>query len=110
MNCIDAIEGTAKSMLAGFMGLSVEYRMDVTDYIRNVKTVIESAVLFLEKSPEVGDSPDILQEVLYAYAKSLWIADLEKRVAADQSADARPDMEYHSYCYDYIYSRGEYPR
>lgn len=113
MNCIDAIEGTAKSTLTAFMGLSTEYRMDLTEYIRNVKAVIDGAVLFLEQSPEVGDSPDILRDVLSAHAKSLWMADVEKQLTPADPAAAtavRPDLEYQSYCYDYVYDRGEYPR
>lgn len=106
MNCIDAIEGTAKEALTGLVGLSTEYRMDATEYIRNAKPIIEGAVLFLEKNPEVSDSPNILRNVLCAYAKNLWLTHISKQMASDQS----PDLEYESYCYDHIYDRGEYPR
>lgn len=69
MNCIDAVEGTAKTVLTRFVELSAEYRMDVSEYIRNVKTVIEGAALFLKTNPEVSDTPDILRDVLYDHAK-----------------------------------------
>jgi hypothetical protein len=41
MNCIDAVEGVAKAMLATFLDASIEYRMDVSEYIRNVKAVTD---------------------------------------------------------------------
>lgn len=110
MNCIDAIEGTAKSTLEKFMGLSADYRMDATEYIRNVKVVIDGAVLFLKQNPEVDNSPDILQDVLYFHAKTLWMRHLEKQRTSETTADAPPDLEYESYSYDHVYARGEYPR
>ncbi|BBO86405.1 hypothetical protein [Desulfosarcina ovata] len=110
MNCIDAVEGTAKSVLTQFVDLSAEYRMDVSEYIRNAKMVIDGAVLFLKSNPELNHSPDLLRDVLYDHAKAQWLLRLEKAAESDPAAAASPDMEYHAYCYDHVYARGEYPR
>ena len=110
MNCIDAVEGTAKTVLTRFLELSAEYRMDVSEYIRNVKTVIEGAALFLKTNPEVCDAPDILRGVLYDHAKAQWLDRLAKVGEQEQAADAAPDLEYQAYCYDHVYTQGEYPR
>jgi hypothetical protein len=110
MNCIDAVEGTAKSMLSRFLDLAIDYRMDASEYIRNVKTVIDGAAQFIKDNPEVSDSPDILRDVLYAYAKSQWLSRMEKTLEADPATATGPDVEYQEYCYDHLYDRGNYPR
>lgn len=110
MNCIDAVEGTAKSMLDKFMDLAAENRLDASEYIRNVKTVIDATVQFVKNNPEVSEAPDLIQGVLHDYAKSLWLTRLEKSADVDQAADCGPDMDYQAYCYDYVYAHGNYPR
>ena len=110
MKCIDAVEGTAKLMLDKFMDVADEYRQDASEYVRNVKAVIDSAVFFVNANPEISDAPDIIREVLYDYAKSIWIARLQKAIDPEQATDANPDVDYQGYCYDYVYTHGNYPR
>ena len=110
MNCIDAVEGTAKSMLEKFMELAAENRLDASEYIRSVKTVIDATVLFVNNNPEVSETPDLLHRVLHDYARSLWLARLEKSTESDQAAGSGPDIDYQAYCYDYVYAHGNYPR
>ena len=90
MNCIDAIEGMAKALLEKFLDVSMEYRMDVSEYIRNVKTVIDTVILFVKNNPEVSETPELIRDVLYDYAKNLWLDRFKKSVDSDPKADANP--------------------
>ncbi|WP_319404701.1 hypothetical protein [uncultured Desulfosarcina sp.] len=110
MNCIDAVEGMAKALLGKFQDVSTEYRLDDSEYIRNVKAVIDTVILFVKNNPEVSETPELIREVLYDYAKTRWLARLEKTVDFDQEAGAARDLEYQAYCYDYLYAHGNYPR
>jgi hypothetical protein len=109
MNCIDAIEGTAKALLGQFLDVSTEYRLDESEYIRNVKAVIDGVTLFVKDNPEICETPDLIRGVLYDFAKLQWLAWLEKTVDPDQETGAKSDVEYQSYCYDYVYAHGNYP-
>ena len=110
MNCIDAVEGTAKAILAKFLDLATEYRMDASEYIRNVKTVIEGAAHFITENPELSNKPDILRDVLYEHAKTQWLSRMEKNLEADPATSTGPDLEYQAYCYDHLYAQGNYPQ
>jgi hypothetical protein len=110
MNCIDAVEGTAKALLVKFLEVSTEYRLDESEYIRNVKAVIDAVALFVKNNPEVCDAPELIRGVLYDFAKAQWLAWPEKTVDSDQETGTRSDPEYQSYCYDYVYACGNYPR
>ena len=88
MNCIDAVEGMAKALLGKFQDVSTEYRLDDSEYIRNVKAVIDTVILFVKNNPEVSETPELIREVLYDYAKMRWLARLEKTVDFDQEAGA----------------------
>ena len=110
MKCIDAVEGTAKMMLDKFLVVADEYRLDASEYVRNVKSVIDAAVLFVNDNPEISDTPDLVREVLYDYAKSIWITRLEKAIDPENPTDGNPDIDYQAYCYDYVYTHGNYPR
>ena len=110
MNCIDAIEGMAKALLEKFLDVSMEYRMDVSEYIRNVKTVIDTVILFVKNNPEVSETPELIEDVLYDWAKAKWLARLEKTIDTDEETGAMRDLEYQAYCYDYLFAHGNYPR
>lgn len=110
MNCIDAVEGMAKALLGKFLDVSTEYRLDDSEYIRNVKAVIDTVILFVKTNPEVSETPELIREVLYEYAKTRWLSRLEKTVDSDQESGATRDLEYQAYCYDYLFAHGNYPR
>jgi hypothetical protein len=110
MNCIDAIESMAKALLGKFLDVSTENRMDVSEYIRNVKAVIDTVIMFVQNNPEVSETPELLRDVLYEFAKAIWLARLEKTVELDEETGAMRDLEYQAYCYDYLYAHGNYPR
>lgn len=114
MKCLDAIEGNVKSILTGIFKIYVEDRLDDTEYIRNVKAVIEATQDFVEKNPEITDSPQIIGKVLYSFSKELWLENLkettEKKLASDREDIVSEDSGYHEYYFDYIYDHGTYPR
>jgi hypothetical protein len=110
MNCIDAVEGTAKTLLGTFLDVATEYRSDASEYIRNVKAVIDGVVFFIKDNPEVSGTPELMRDELYNYAKMLWLERLEKAVDPDSKTGANPDIEYQAYCYDYVFDHGNYPR
>ena len=110
MNCIDAVEGTAKTMLDKFLEVAADYRLDASEYVRSVKAVIDAAVLFVKNNPEVSEAPDLLQGVLYNYAKAIWLERLGKSADPEHAAADDPDLDYQAYCYDYVFTHGNYPR
>ncbi len=110
MNCIDAVEGTAKALLQEFLDVSVENRQDLSEYIREVKVVIDAVAQFLKNNPEVNVASDAIRSVLYDYAKTQWLARLGKADDSSDEATTDKDIEYQAYCYDYLFTHGDYPR
>ncbi len=110
MNSIDAVEGTAKTLLGVFVNAADEYRLDASEYIRNVKYVIDAVVHFVENNPEVGETPELIRDELYSHAKALWLERLTQTVDSGLEWPVDSDIEYHAYCYDYVYDHGNYPR
>jgi hypothetical protein len=116
MNCIDAIEGAAKSVITEFFQIFNQNRLDDTEYARNVKAVIDSVDGFICKNREILSDPQMLKQVLYEFSRELWLKNLEK----NRKAAIEPDGEhvaaetendrYDEYYFDYIYNHGEYPR
>ena len=114
MQCIDAIEGSVKTIIRRLHQLSVEYRQDDTEYIRNVKATIEAVGDFLQINQEIVTDPAMLEKVLTDYARSLWMAG-QKKTAPDPEISATngedPETpDYQEYYFDYIYKHGMYPR
>lgn len=110
MNRIEAAEGTAKAVLIKLLDLATEYRMDASEYIRNVKAVIDAVAGFVKDNPEISETPDILKEILYGFAKEKWMERIQKATEPGQNESDKADIEYQSYCYDYIFAHGNYPR
>jgi hypothetical protein len=113
MKCIDAIEGTVKSILNSMHLVCIEEGLDDSEYVRNAKAVIEGTKQFASNNPEVVDDPELLEHVLFVYSRSLWLAGIQPAV---QGQAAKPEQidaeneEYQTYYYDYLYNRGLYPR
>lgn len=113
MKCIDAIEGTVKSILHQVHAASIEDNLDDSEYVRNVKVVIEATDRFIRSNPELVENPQLLNDVLYRYSRDLWLMDLRgvKQETAGQTQEAGSESEeYQTYYYDYLYQRGIYPR
>lgn len=110
MNCIEAAEGTAKAILLKNVDLAGEYRLDVSEYIRNAKAIIEAVLAFVKNNPEISETPDILGDILYAFAREKWLGRAQGSAEGEPSETEKADIEYQAYCYDYIYTHGNYPR
>ena len=111
MNCIDAVEGTAKSIINGLFQLFIEANSDDTEYIRNVKKVLDSTCLFLQNNREITGDLETLKKVLYEYAKDLWIKNLVNNINTDDKSSEKvlEKVEYHEYYFNHIYNHGTYP-
>jgi hypothetical protein len=111
MKCIDAIEGTVKCILNAIYSVSMEGRLDDSEYIRNIKAVIDATDHYLQLNPEVVDSPEILKRVLYDYSRSLWLTGQTCSPSTEtMESGASEDQEYQTYYFDYLYHHGIYPR
>jgi hypothetical protein len=110
MNCFEAAEGTAKAVLIKLLDLAMEYRMDASEYIRNVKAIIDAVTAFAKHNPEVSDTPDTLRKTLQDFARGQWLSRIQKAVDLGEIQSEKADIEYQAYCYDYIYTHGNYPR
>ena len=112
MNHIDAIEGTVRSILAGFYQNHIDGTRDDSEYIGNVKLILEGAQRFVAAHPELLTPPDVLRDVLYDHAKQLWregLGDHQPPRDIPAPADEEPG-DYHGYYFDYLYQHGIYPR
>jgi hypothetical protein len=110
MNYSDAVEGVTKAVLARFLDLSTEYRMETSEYIRTVNAVVDAVVSYVKNNPEISQRPDVIKSILRDYARTQWLARLEKTVASDPSEGNEANIEYQAYCYDYLCAHGNYPR
>ena len=52
MNCIDAIEGAAKSILTRICIASGENAADMSDYIRSIQSVLEAIRVYVMNNPD----------------------------------------------------------
>ncbi len=113
MKCIDAIEGTVKKILNHMHAVSIEDHLDDTEYVRNVRAVIEATYQFIVNNPEIVETPQLLKDVLYGYSRRLWLSGQQTSAPpppAEQTGTAAEEEEYQTYYYDYLYHRGIYPR
>ncbi|MDM8516154.1 hypothetical protein QUF76_08145 [Desulfobacterales bacterium HSG16] len=114
MECIDAIEANLKRVLERLYKLFAENGTDDSEYIRNVKAVLEGTAIFLNENRDFFKNVDALNSNLYDFSKSLWLNHiktvLSKEDTADKKETALEDKGYHSYYYDYIFNHDIYPR
>lgn len=106
MNHIDAIEGTVRSILEDLHRSFMQGSQDDSEYIRNVRAVIEGTQRFVSVHPELMTPPEVLGEVLYETARRLWI---DSRCEALPLAPEPEASDYHDYFFDYVYRHGTYP-
>ena len=112
MACSKAVKDILRSVLAKLHEVFVEDRLDDTEYIRNVRAVLEGAEMFLQDSGGLVGEPEKVKQELYAFSKSLWLENLErirKRDAVSEEGSGSRHDEYYRYYYDYIYNHGTYP-
>lgn len=114
MKCIDAIEGTVKFVIKELYATHIQHSAsaDDSEYIYNVKTVIQATDQYVRTHPEFIEDPQILKRVLYEYSRNLWLLGKEPVAVHSETATGLTDSgndEYQTYYYDYIYNRGVYP-
>ncbi len=83
MNCIDAIEGSAKNIIIKLHEVFVKDELDDTEYIRNVKATLDGIIEFVRSNQEIISDPKILKQVLYEFSRELWISELKKRLGQE---------------------------
>jgi hypothetical protein len=114
MKCIDAIEGNVKSIIQRLHSVCIEDRLDDSEYIRNMKAVIDGTSEFAKNNPEIVTDPEILAQVLYHHSRDLWLKSQQPQETISEQEKpallADSDGEYETYYYDYLYHRGLYPR
>jgi hypothetical protein len=111
MKCIDAIEGTVKCILNKMHAMGIEHHLDDSEYIRNVKAIIDATENYINNNPELIQDPQLLKQVLYVYSRNLWLMyqSAEQQMAPDEDLDGEA-QEYQTYYYDYVYNNDVYPR
>jgi hypothetical protein len=114
MKCIDAIEGTAKYIIKELYATHMQNgaSADDSEYICNVKTVINATDHYVRTHPEFIEDPQILKQVLYEYSRNLWLLGQEPATIHSENTTGLMESEsdeYQTYYYDYIYNRGVYP-
>ena len=111
MNCIDAVEGVVKDIIVNIHETFLADNMDDTEYIRDVRTVIEGADRYVHNNREITSDPELLKKVLREYAREIWLAS-DRPPAPDAppvSGDNPFDANYYIYYFDHIYNHGAYP-
>lgn len=112
MKCIDAVEGILKCILLQLTKRSIEYRLDDSEHICIIKSVIDAAEGYLKNNPEIAEDPNLLKQVLYEYARTIWLQTLsaeDHAVACGQDVSEQ-NHEYETYYFDYLYNRGIFPQ
>ena len=114
MKCIDAIEGTVKTIIKALYATHVQNSAsaDDSEYICNVKAVIHATDQYVHTHPEFIEDPQILKQVLYEYSRDLWLLGKEPATVQAETSIGLTNSEndeYQTYYYDYIYNRGIYP-
>lgn len=114
MNCIDAIEGTVKCIITRLHQVFVDDVLDDSEYIRNIKEVINGTDVFIQHNKEIVSDPQMLKQVLRTFAKDLWLKNLEKTRNKASDSDIKglnPENDgYDDYYFEYIYNHDQYPR
>lgn len=111
MKCIDSIEGTVKCILKKMHSMSLENQLDDSEYIRNVKAIIDATEQYVHNNPEVVQDSQLLKKVLYVHSRDLWLKNQPEEKQTPPSADEDEEaLEYKTYYYDYVYNHNVYPR
>lgn len=115
MNCIDAIEGSAKNVINNLHEIFLEDNLDDTEYIRNIRALIKGIDEFVRENKEITSDPRKLEKILYEFSREIWLSGIRKRLEKecgtdDSTTEKTENGEYYQYYFDYIYTHGEYPR
>ena len=112
MKCIDAVEGTVKCILTQLHTAHKQAASDDSEYIHQVKAVINAAERYIVQNPELIQDPTILKNVLYTYSRNLWLREQQSGEVPQESGcngSSSESDDFQTYYYDYIYDRDMYP-
>ncbi len=112
MDCADAVKRAIECVLAKLHDGCVEDRLDDTEYIRNVRAVLEGTDMFFRDNAEILGDPQEVKASLHEFSKTLWMHHLEKirKKETDMKDEEAEDDGYYDYYYNYVYTHGVYPR
>ena len=82
---------------------------------RAIKAVIEGTDAFVRENKEIVSSPEVLRDVLYCFARELWLSSAATHLpqppeAPPSGSKAPADTDYEEYFFNYVYNHGVYPR
>ncbi|ACL01829.1 hypothetical protein [Desulfatibacillum aliphaticivorans] len=113
MNCIDGIEGVLRCILSEFQERYVAGTLDDSDFIPNLRVVIDGAARFLEQNEELGIAPAILKKVMHQACKEWWLEFVKNQqdaaAAEDKDTPSGDSLEYLEHYFDHIFYHGVYP-
>ncbi|WP_300672151.1 hypothetical protein [Desulfoluna sp.] len=107
MNCIDAIEGTAKKVISDFHAMHESGEIDDTEFARNTRILINGTREFVGNNCEITPNPELLKTVLFEYARDLWKNSMGAKAKDRELASS--DEGYDDYYFNYIFRHGTYP-
>ncbi len=115
MNYIDAVEGSVCMIFQRMHQSYLNGTRDDSEFIGNVKMVIDGVQDFIQAHPELMIAHDVVWKVLYNHAKQLWLkSSADEKESTDSEKPANEDdpesTAYRNYYFDYIYQHGAYPR
>ncbi len=112
MQCIKAVEEISKSIIQAIFDDFRRNKLDDSEYVNNIKSVIRGTDNFLKTNNELIEDPEMLKQALYAFAKSLWMGNQRQICLKEdetESASESEEVGYYEYFFDYLYQYGNYP-
>lgn len=115
MNCIDLVEKVIESIITKLHEVFINERLDDSEYIRNVKAVLDGTSEYVQANKEALENLENLQQKLYEFSKRLWLSELKKRLQQesepeDTIVNEAENDDYYEYYFDYIYAHDNYPK
>jgi hypothetical protein len=115
MNCVDLVEKVIESIITKLHEVFINESLDDSEYIRNVKAVLDGTSEYVQANKETLENLENLQQKLYDFSKRLWLSELKKRLqqeseSADPPENGTENDDYYEYYFDYIYAHDNYPR
>lgn len=113
MDLTDAVGGSFRAVIRRFFKLYLKSAMDDTEYVQNIRVVVEAAEDFTSQNRDTLSTSCNLPDGLQALAKDLWMT----HTLAQQETTGNPGAVsheenicgYYDYYYDFIYAHDAYP-
>ena len=115
MNFVDAIEGTGCAILKRLHQGYLDGSQDDSEFVRNVKAVLEGVGAFISVQAELMIPPEVVNHALYHPPKQLWLEGVPDSAPSCETTETpQPPAEseatdYRHYYFDYLYQHGTYP-